>query len=83
MGLTLAPPTATRLLQTGIYIYAIVGIVTAIVYISNPDETPGSIAALALAVVGAAAAIVTNAYRAILPGTGGTPPQPPPPQAQS
>jgi hypothetical protein len=38
-----------------------------VIYAFNPNETPGSISSLGLVFVGYVAAIVTNAYKAVLP----------------
>jgi hypothetical protein len=70
--ITLAPPDAQWFLVAGIYLYGLVGLLALLVYLFNTGETPGSIAALALGIVGYGAAIITNAYRAVLP-------HPPPP----
>lgn len=55
------------LLKIGLWLYAIVGVAAALVYGLNPNETPGSISTLAFVFVGYVAALVTNAYKGVLP----------------
>jgi hypothetical protein len=66
-GLLVGGPSETLLLTIGIWIYAIVGIMTVVVYIIKPNETPGSISAMALLIAGYVAAVVANAYKAVIP----------------
>jgi hypothetical protein len=74
-GPSMTIPSVSWWLAAGIYLYGIVGVLTVVVYLFNLDETPGSLKALALCVVGYGASIITNAYRAILPKPAAVPPQ--------
>ena len=56
------PPLKT-ILGLGLWVYVFVGFFTAIVYLLNPNETPGAVSAVALAFVGYAVAVVTGAYK--------------------
>jgi hypothetical protein len=67
VGLAFSLPKVplSTLLLAGVWVYALVGIVAVVTFALNVDETPDSIRALALVIVGYVAAIVTNAYKAV------------------
>lgn len=53
-------------LTAGIWLYAIYGVLSVLVYVLWHAETPGAVASLALVFVGYVAAVLSNAYKAIL-----------------
>ncbi len=59
-------PSNQLILTVGVCTYAIVGLLSTLVYAFNSDETPGSVSSLALVFVGYVAAVISNAYRAAL-----------------
>ncbi|MCV0403788.1 MAG: hypothetical protein K5924_08760 [Chloroflexi bacterium] len=60
-------PSLQTLLGLGLWAYALVAMTSIVVFALNLDETPVAISSLALVLVGFVAAIVTNAYKAVLP----------------
>lgn len=56
------------ILTIGIWVYAVFGVVSVVVYATNSDETPGSVSSLALIFIGYVAALLSNAYKAVLTG---------------
>lgn len=66
-GITVRLPSVPGLLTVGLWAYALVGMAAILTYLIKPDETPGTIATLALVIAGYMAAIVTNAYKSVLP----------------
>jgi hypothetical protein len=56
------PPLKT-ILGFGLWAYVLVGLVTVVVYLFNPNETPGAVGGLALTIVGYFIAVLTGAYK--------------------
>jgi hypothetical protein len=57
-------------LTVGIWLYAVFGVLSVVVYVIWHAETPGAVASLALVFVGYVGAVLSNAYKTILPVQG-------------
>jgi hypothetical protein len=56
-------PALKTILGFGLWAYVVIGIITTGVYLFNPNETPGAVSGLALAIVGYFIAVLTGAYK--------------------